>query len=250
LIKAVIYTRVSAEDQAEEAAGLEIQREECLALAKVKGWTVVAEYNDDGSGAKSDVTRPGLAKFLKAACGGEIGAVIIPSLDRLGKSTRLVLRLVNSLNECGVIIISCKEALDTATSTGGYVLRMFASLAELERDALVGRATKGRDARGRIDGERGGQMPMGYKRVFDEKGVSCGVEINETEAETVRYVFALRARGSSLQAIADRLNYLGVKTSRGKQWHASSVKVLLNNEGKYRGGRRWESSYRWPTILV
>ena len=250
MIKAAIYTRVSAEDQAEEAADLEMQREVCLAMAKVKGWKVAAEFSDGPSRVKSDVNQSGLAKFLEAACSGEIGAVIIPSLDRLGTSTRLVLRLVNSLNEFGVIIISCKEALDTETSTGGFVLRMFASLAELERDALVGTASKGRDSRGRIDGERGGQMPMGYKRVFDEKGVSCGVETNESDAETVRYVFALRARGSSLQTIADRLNDLGVKTSRGKQWHASSVKVLLDNEDKYRGGRRWQSSYRWPAILA
>lgn len=246
----MIYTRVNAEDQAERMDGLKMQQEECLAMAKVKGWTVVAEYSDGPGSAKGDVRLPGLAAFLETACSGEIGAVIIPSLDRLGTSTRFVLRFLDSLNACGVIIVSCKEALDTGSSTGNFVLQMFASLAELERDALVGTTTRGRDARGRLDGERGGQLPMGYKRVFDEKGVSCGVDINEDGAETVRYVFALRSRGNSLKAVADRLNDLGVKTSRGKQWHASSVKVVLDNEGKYRGGRRWESSCRWPAILA
>ena len=249
-IKAAVYAGVSAGVQTEEAAGLEMQREECLAVAKVKGWTVVAEYSDGGKSASRDVTHPGLAEFLEAACGGEIGAVIISSLDSLGRSINRVLKIIDYLNECGVIIVSCKEALDTETAAGSFVLQLFASLAELERDALVGPATKGRDARGRINGERGGQMPIGYKRVFDEKGVSGGVEIKEAEAETVLYIFALRARGSSLQAIADKLNELGVITSRGKQWHASSVKVVLDNEPKYRGGRRWESSYRWPEILA
>ncbi|GMQ78864.1 MAG: hypothetical protein BMS9Abin02_1405 [Anaerolineae bacterium] len=250
MIKAAIYTKVSAEDQAKEAAGLKMQREACLAMAKAKGWTVAAEFSDGPSSAKRDVNRTGLAAFLEAACSGDIGAVIIPSLDSLGRSIHRVFKLIDYIDACGVIIVSCKEALDTETATGSFVLRTFASLAKLDREALVGTATRGRDARGRLDGERGGQMPMGYKRMFDEKGVSCGVAVNEDGAETVRYVFALRSRGSSLQAIADRLNDLGVKTSRGKQWHASSVKVLLDNEGKYRGGRRWESSCRWPAILA
>ena len=249
-LNTAIYTRISAEEQACTGFGLEAQREECQAMAAAKGWLVAAEFSDGPSSTKRAIS-PGLARFLEAACGGEIGAVIFPSLDRLGNRIHLVVRLLTRLNECGVIIVSCEEALDTETASGRFALSMFAALSELAlENNVVERTTKGRDARGRIDGERGGQMPMGYKRVFDETGDSIGVEVNDSEAETVQYIFVLRARGNSLQTVADRLNELGVKTSRGKQWHASSVKIVLDNENKYRGGRRWESSYRWPRILA
>ena len=122
-------------------------------------------------------------------------------------------------------------------------MRMFASLAELDRDNIVQRTTEGRDARGRIDGERGGRVPMGYTRTEE------GVEIVPDEAEIVRQIFSKRGAGATLTVIADGLNKQGIKTRRGGKWHASSVRQILMNEDKYRGGFRWESEIRWPVIL-
>lgn len=77
------------------------------------------------------------------------------------------------LNELGVELVSCKESLDTSSPAGRFVLTMFAALAQLERDNIVQRTTDGRNQRGRIDGERGGRVPMEYKRVF-ENGKATG----------------------------------------------------------------------------
>jgi len=242
---AAIYLRVSTEEQANDGYGLDVQREKCLAMATVKDWLVVAEFADDGvSGTKDESERDGLNQLVESACAGDIDAVIVSSLDRLGRNTRLVLRLVERLNECGVVIVSCKESLDTETAAGRFVLRMFASLAELERDNIVERTTAGRNARGMVDGERGGRLPYGYVRT------ETVIEVDQVKADVVRRVFAERSDGETLTAIADGLNDDGIVSPRGAQWYASSVRSVLQNEVAYNGGQRWQSEVRWPVILA
>jgi site-specific DNA recombinase len=243
-MKTAIYLRVSTNEQVLEGYGLDAQRSKCLAMAEVKGWEIISEFVDEGiSGTKDESGRPGLASLLDAIEAEEVNSVIVSSIDRLGRSTRLVLRMVDNLNGSGVDLVSCKESLDTTTATGRFVLRMFASLAELERDNIVERTTEGRDARGRIDGDRGGRLPMGYERT--EKGVI----IVEYEAAIVREIFSARKRGLTLVKIAEMLNDRDIMTRRGGMWHASSVRQVLLNDDKYQGGFRGESKERWPVIL-
>lgn len=244
-MKTAVYLRVSTTEQGESGYGLEAQRTKCYAMAAVKGWEVVAEYIDDGiSGTKDQSGRPGLAGMLQAVCNGEIGAVIVAGLDRLGRSTRVVLDIVESLTECKGEIVSCKESIDTSTPAGRFVLTVFAALTQLDRENIVQRTTEGRNERGKVDGDKGGRVPMGYRRI--EGG---GVEVVETEAEIVRDIFEKRGIGLTLETIADSLNRREILTRRGSKWYASSVREVLSNEPKYRGAFRGESSERWPAIL-
>ena len=139
--------------------------------------------------------------------------------------------------------MSCKESLDTSTPQGSFVLTIFAGLAQLERDTIVERTTAGRNARGRVDGERGGRVPLGYTRTDD------GPKVDADTAELVRRIFTLRKAGATLTAIADALNADGIPTARNGQWHASSVRVVLGNADAYTGGTRGASDARWPRII-
>jgi site-specific DNA recombinase len=249
---AAIYVRVSTEEQAADGYGLDVQRERCRAMATVKGWAVVREYADEGvSGTLGADERPGLAALLADVEADLVRAVVVLSLDRLGRKTRLVLDLVERLADAGAELVSCKESLDTTTPAGRFVLTLFAALAQLERDTIVERTTAGRDARGKRDGERGGRVPYGYRRVFDPKtGASVGVEVVEDQAAVVRRVIRARKRGQSWRAIAEKLNQDQVPAPRGATaWRHSSVQSIVENEALYRGGRRGESQERWPAIL-
>lgn len=249
-MKAAIYLRVSTEDQVKDGYGLDMQLTKCEAMATVKDWEIAGVYRDEGiSGTKDESQRPGLAALIDAIAKKEIDAVIVYALDRIGRSTSLVLRIVEDVNNSGVELVSCKESLDTSTPTGRFVLRMFASLAELERDSIVEKTTHGRNQRGKVDGEKGGRVPMGYVRTFDN-GKAVGVEVDDESAAVVRWIFAAHWRGDSLREIADGLNKDGYTTARGKMWHASSVNAVLSNEDNYRGGLRGESGLRWPVILA
>ena len=248
--KAAIYLRVSTDEQV-NGYGLDVQRTRCEAMAIVKGWEVAAVYSDEGlSGTLDAGRRPGLAALLAAACSGEVQAVIVLSLDRLARKTLLVLDLVGKLDGCGVELVSVKESLDTSSPSGRFALTMFAAIAQLERDTIVARTTDGRNARGKIDGEMGGAVPLGYLRERDDKGKAAGVVVVESEAETVRTIFSQRAGGASLRAIAQTLNEQEIPARKGGKWYASAVKEVLSNEAEYRGGKRGASDETWPAILA
>ena len=146
-MRAAIYLRVSTVEQSKKF-GLDAQKEQCEAMAKVKGWDVVQTFSDKGLSGSLDATeRPGMAALLDAAEQGEIDAVIFAALDRLGRETTIVLEIVEQLDEYGVELVSCRESLDTSTPAGRFVLTMFAALAELEKDNIVKRLHRGRRAK-------------------------------------------------------------------------------------------------------
>jgi site-specific DNA recombinase len=242
-MKTAIYLRVSTTEQALDGYGLDAQRAKCTAMATVKDWPTPVEYSDEGiSGTKDESERPGLAALLAAVDAGAVDVVIVAAIDRLARSTVIVLTLVKRIQAGGADLVSCKESLDTTTAAGRFVLRMFASLAELDRDNIIERTTDGRNERGKKDGEKGGRLPLGYRRT------ESIVEIDPEAALTVRRIFALR-KTANLAAIADELNAAGEMPRHGAKWYASTVREVLLNEADYRGGLRGKSPERWPVIL-
>ena len=243
--RAAVYLRVSTEEQKDSGLGIKAQRTRCQGMALVKDWRVVGEYADEGiSGTKDAADRPELARLLADAEAGQLDAVIINSLDRLGRKTRLVLDLVERLTAAGVAVVSCKESLDTTTATGKFVLTLFAALAQLERDQIAERTSAALAERGRMDGERGGRIPYGYRRVGEGR-----VVLDEDAARVVRLIFAQRPT-ASLRAIAAHLNDVGAATPQGgARWYAGTVKVILDNAAMYRGGTRGESAVTWRALL-
>ncbi|NTU86021.1 MAG: recombinase family protein [Chloroflexales bacterium] len=239
-----LYVRVSTDEQAETGYGLDVQRQQGLGMAMMKGWPAPKVYEDAGiSGTLGPTKRPALARLLADVKAGKVNVVIIAALDRLGRSTRVILDLVDAITEAGAELVSCRESLDTTTPAGKFVLTIFAALAQLERDQIVKRTTDGRNLRGRRDGEKGGNVPYGYRR---EGGTLVVVP---PAAAVVRRVFTLRVM-FSLNSIAGKFNSEGVPTPHGgKVWYASTVRQILLNESMYRGAKRGESNATWPVIL-
>jgi site-specific DNA recombinase len=239
------YLRVSTDEQADSGLGIASQRTRVTAMCAAKGWPAPTVYSDDGvSGTKPADKRPALARLLEDVRGGKVDAVVILSLDRLGRKTRLVLDLVDELAHAGCALVSCKEALDTATPQGAFVLTMFAALAQLERDLIAERTRAALQEHSRRDGEAGGKLPYGYLRTGD------GVVVDEEAVPTVRYVFGCHKRRDSLRAIAAKLNARGVPGPRGGLWWATSVREVLDNRAAYTGHARGLSEVRWPAILA
>lgn len=242
--RAALYLRVSTEDQASSGYGLDVQEQKCTAMAMVKGWQIVHTFRDEGiSGTKDASARPALAAMLDAASNGEIDAVIVLALDRLGRKTRLVLELVEQLEGLGVELVSVKENLDTSTPQGRFVLGIFAVLGQLERDMIVQRTTDGRNLRGKLDGEKGGRVPYAYVRT------DSGIGVLDEQAEIVRYILRNKRGGKSLRKIAQTLNEQGKAGPYGGQWYARTVKIICDNRPIYAGGQRGDSGACWPAII-
>jgi DNA invertase Pin-like site-specific DNA recombinase len=90
-------------------------------------------------------------------------ALVVWKLDRLGRSLRELIDLVNGLKDRDVEFVSLRESLDTTTPGGKVVFHVFASVAEFERDLIRERTTAGLEA-ARAGGRKGGRKP-----VMDEK---------------------------------------------------------------------------------
>ncbi len=106
------------------------------------------------------------------------------------------------------------------------------------------RTTDDQNARARKDGEKGGNLPLGYQCVDGQ------VTIPPAEAAIVRRIFTLKFAGSNMSTIAAVLNRESVRTGKGgTAWYSSSVRDILLREAIYRGGKRGNSSTHWPVLL-
>lgn len=245
VLRVAAYLRVSTDEQARSGLGIEAQRTQARAMATVKGWPAPTEYVDNGvSGTKALRTREQMRLLMAAIEAGEIDALIVPALDRLGRTTRIILGGVDFLAEHGVTFVSCRESFDTSNATGQFVLTIFAALAQMERDTTAGRTKSALAVKQSRDGEVGGKLPYGYLRTPDR-----GILVDNVTAAHARRIMALRRRHLSMRAIAARMNAEGVSSPKGGRWWASSVREVLRNVAAYRGGKRGGSEVRWPRIV-
>jgi len=155
--KAAIYARVSTPDQ-----HLETQLYDLRKLAAQRGFEVVREYCDRGiSGSKAK--RPGLDAMMADARRGEFSVVLVAAFDRIARSTKNFLEIVDELHALGIEFISAREAIDTSGPMGRMFLTMVGSIAELERSLIVERIKAGM-RRARMEGQRLGRAPLDIDR--------------------------------------------------------------------------------------
>jgi len=110
-------------------------------------------YIDKASGKSRD--RPELRKMLEYVRKGD--TVIVESISRFARNTKDLLELVEQLTAKGVEFVSKKEAIDTTTPTGKFMLTVFGAVAELEREYILQRQREGIDiakAQGKYTGRK------------------------------------------------------------------------------------------------
>lgn len=109
-------------------------------------------FTDVISGSK--VERKGLTDFFKIARTGDL--IIVVRLDRLGRSLKDLIQLINLFEEKGIGFKSLAENIDTTTPTGKLIFHIFGALAEFERNLIIDRTNSGL-ARARKRGVVGGR---------------------------------------------------------------------------------------------
>lgn len=136
------YARVSTHDQ-----NLDLQLD---ALTKA-GCEARHIYKDTISGAKTE--RKGLEDALSHLRAGD--TLVVWRLDRLGRTLKQLIELINRFNDDGIGFRSLQESIDTTTSGGKLVFHIFGALAEFEREVIRERTNAGLKAaraRGRLGG--------------------------------------------------------------------------------------------------
>ena len=155
--RAALYARVSTPDQHVETQLYDLRK-----LAAQRGFEVSREYCDRGvSGSKA--RRPGLDAMMADARRGEFSVLLVAAFDRVARSTKNFLEIVDELHEIGIEFISAREAIDTSGPMGRMFITLIGSIAELEKSILVERIRAGM-RRAKLEGQRLGRAPLNVDR--------------------------------------------------------------------------------------
>ena len=209
---ALLYARVSTQLQVNDGVSLDVQERSLRAAASLAGFDKMELVREEGRSGKSISGRPALTESLRRLDAGEAQALFVTRIDRLARSTKDFLSIVDRANTNGWRIVMLDLNLDTLTYQGRFVVTIMSALAEMERAIIAER-----------------QKDVHKDR--RDRGIKWGVDMgpmNKTSQEIKDYIAKLRAAGMSYAKIADRLNADETPTQNGRRWYATTVKNIYD----------------------
>jgi len=251
--RAILYARVSTDDQAERGYSLPTQLEACRQYAAQHGYIVPSadyEITDDYTGTKLD--RPGLDKARAILTAGEAEAIIVYSPDRLTRKLAHSLVLRDEFNRTKIELHYCNRGKSENTPEHRMTENIEHVFSEYWREKIIEasrRGSMGKAKSGKVVGA--GVAPYGYRYA------DGAFHIHETEAAIIRMIYQWYIEGDgdespmAIYSIAEKLSLMGIPTpdgGRGKRrrirpgiWAANTIQRFLNNE-TYSGVFRWGKS--------
>ena len=170
------YARVSTDDQ-----NLHLQND---ALKKAGCEKI---YTDQLGGATTE--RPGLSTVFEMLRPGD--TLVIWRLDRLGRSLKHLISMVDQLDKLGVGLKSLQESIDTTTPGGRLIFHIFGSLAEFERHLIRERTQAGVNA-ARARGRQGGRP-----RLLDQNKKELAIRLHAEKRHTIAEICKMMSIGKS-----------------------------------------------------
>lgn len=232
------YVRVSTDEQARNGVSVAVQRDRIEAYCRAQGCELISVESDEGiSGSVSPARRRGLADVLSQLRRGDADGLVVLRLDRLSRSTRDVLDLVERSRREQWHLVSVSEHFDTASAAGRLVVTVLAALAEMERGVVAERtraalAQVAREGRGRsrftpfgwLTADGGTELAKGDRRpLVMEPG----------EQQLLVQMRALQGEGLGARRIAAALNSAGLVNPRtGRAWSYRSVERILGSQAR------------------
>jgi DNA invertase Pin-like site-specific DNA recombinase len=168
---AALYMRVSTLDQHPET-----QLHDLKLMAQQRGYQIVEEYTDRISGAKA--RRPGLDALMKDARRGRFQVVLCWACDRIARSTKHFLEVLDELNRLNIEFISFREQIDTGGPLGRAIIIIVGAVAELERSLIVERVRAG-VRRAKIEGRHIGRTALVLDRPAILRGRQSGQSLGQ-----------------------------------------------------------------------
>jgi len=220
--KAVVtYIRVSTSQQGRSGLGIEAQRQALQSFAQAEGLEVVREFIEveTGKGADALDRRPQLKAALAAARKLKCH-VAVAKLDRLSRDVHFISGLM--AHRIPFLVAELGPDVDP------FVLHLFAALAEKER-ALISTRTRQALAAAKARGVTLGSPKLHVARKSAVASIKAGADKHAANILPVIRE-AQKAGATTLRQVAEALNARGVATARGGQWHATSVKNMLDRE--------------------
>jgi len=238
---AIIYCRVSTEEQAEQGFSLDAQEKYCRDFASNNSYRIIGVYRDEGKSG-TNLDRPALEDALsKCQQDKSINALIVQETDRLARNTKDHLTVKALLQKAGVKIISVAQPMLDDSPEGMMIDTILASINQFQSD-INSRKTK----KGLIEkfhqGWWPGCAPLGYKNssIEDPDGKPRNVIIKDAiKWPILKEGFKLYLSDNySVEEINDILFKKGLKSKNDKRVPHSVMTSILQNPF-YAGIMRW-----------
>ncbi|MGO9323523.1 MAG: recombinase family protein [Terracidiphilus sp.] len=211
--RCAIYARVSTVDQRVDNQLFDLRQ-----FAAQRGYEVVAEYTDVGiSGSKA--RRPGLDAMLREARKRKFSILIVSAFDRVARSTKHFLSVIDELDSLGIEFTSKRENIATDGAMGRLFITLISAIAELEADLIKERVRAGIRRR-RLEGLRVGRVPLDVDHASLVEDRMRGMSLTDvakrygvSRASVVRWVRVARQSSPALPTSIQPIHELREKVA-------------------------------------
>lgn len=221
--KVAVYIRVSTLSQLEEGYSIEEQKAKLESYCDIKDWHVYKVYTDGGfSGSTTE--RPALEQLIKDAQGKLFDTVLVYKLDRLSRSQKDTLYLIEDIFlKNNIEFVSLLENFDTSTPFGRAVIGLLSVFAQLEREQIKERMQLGKLGRAK-SGKSMMWAKTSYGYNYDKETGS--MTVNEYEALAVKEIFTSYLAGMSITKLRDKINE---EYPKQPAWSYRTIRGILAN---------------------
>jgi len=224
--RAAIYCRVSSIHQGEDGTSLDTQEKRCRDYCAAHMYEVVLVQRDMYTGAKYR-ERPGLRAIRDGVRAREVDVVVTYDIDRLARNQAHLYIISEEIEDHGARLEFVTETFEDS-AVGRFIRSAKGFAAEVEREKIAERASRGRKARVEAGKLLPGSKPLyGYTWADATKSTYA---INPREAVVVRRIYRLLLDGKAIRQIAFALIRDGIPSPMGKQWSKTAVHRVLRAE--------------------
>ena len=226
IVRAVIYTRYSSDNQRDESIDAQIRA--IREYAKKNEIIVLGEYIDRAKSAMTD-NRPEFLRMINEAKDNLFDVVLVHKLDRFARNRQDSIGYRMQLKRHNVSLVSVLEYIDDSPES--IILEsVLEAMAEYYSKNLAREVNKGMRENALKGLHTGGLPPLGY----DVDPNTKKLIINEKEAVAVRLIYDLFIKGYGYDKIINELNLRGHKTKTGSMFGHNSIHNIVRNQ-KYIG---------------
>lgn len=221
--KVALYVRVSTLSQLEEGYSIEEQKAKLESYCDIKDWHIYKVYTDGGfSGSTTE--RPALEQLIKDAQSKLFDTVLVYKLDRLSRSQKDTLYLIEDIFlKNNIEFVSLLENFDTSTPFGRAVIGLLSVFAQLEREQI-----KERMQLGKLGRAKAGKSMMWAKTSYgyDYNKETGSMTVNEYEALAVKEIYSSYLAGMSITKLRDKINE---EYPKNPAWSYRTIRGILAN---------------------
>ena len=241
-LRVAAYARVSSnsEDQLNSYAAQNAHYTELI--TSNPEWEFVDVYADKGITGTSTEKREDFQRLLADCRRGRIDKILVKSSSRFARNAKECLEAVRELKALDVSVCFEEQNIDTAELSGELLVAIFAMMDQKESETISQNMRWSYQVRKQSNHFSTCKAPFGYQLVNGR------LEIDETEARIVQWIFKHYLEGIGTDKIAEEVTRYGILTRDKKQiWQATTIQYILSNE-KYKGDSLLQKKYTTETL--